>query len=234
MTNYKKIVAPIILLSIIILSSSAFYKKNPDNTFSKIENKNSNNCSLIIVDTIIKEQLFKMCYDSLKKKVNVIYKNNQVDFTPMEFFNAKSTIDNEYDLLIKRGSKYHKSKLVVINDNKILLSLIDEFLSSGLYIISEIDGKLKVDKINLDDKNISSTELAYVDASNNNVILVDKLSQDGKKSVVKVYDLSGDKPKIIKQKIIIWSKFRGQIKKSNDGNYDAMNYYKIVDKVVKH
>jgi len=113
-------------------------------------------------------------------------------------------------------------------------SLIDEFLSSGLFIISEIDGKLKVDNINLDDKNISSTELAYVDASNNNVILADKLSQDGKKSVVKVYDLSGNKPKIIKQKIIIWSKFKGQIKKSKDGYYATMSYYNILDKVVKN
>ena len=113
-------------------------------------------------------------------------------------------------------------------------SLIDEFLSSGLFIISEIDGKLKVDNINLDDKNISSTELAYVDASNNNVILADKLSQDGKKSVVKVYDLSGNKPKIIKQKRIIWSKFKGQIKKSKDGYYATMSYYNILDKVVKN
>lgn len=232
MINYKKIVARIILFSIIILCSSAFYKKNPDNTFSKIKNKN--NCSLIIVDTIINEQLFKICYDSLKKEMNVIYKDQEVDFTPMEFFNEKWTIDNEYNLLTKRGSKYYKSKIVIINDNKILLSLIDEFLSSGLYIISKIDGKLKVNNVNLDDKNISSTELAYVDASNNNLILADKLSQDGKKSVVKVYDLSGDKPKIIKQKIIIWSKFKGQIKRSKDGYYDAMNYYNIVDKAVKN
>lgn len=228
MINYKKPVFLITLFLIIILNNSAFAKKTPTSDFIKIE-KNIKQCDVVIIDTIINQQVFKVCFNALKNKIEVNYKGFYVDFTPMESFNVKSTINNDVVLLTKKDkSIYVHSKLAVIDDNKIVLPLIDEFLSFGLYFIDEIDGKLEVSNINLDEKNTSYTELAYFDSTNKTIIIADKLSITGENNAVSVYVLSEKKPRLIKQKIIKWAKFKKQIKNSKD----EYIYYKIIDKVI--
>lgn len=227
MINYKKVVSLIILFSIGILNTNGFCKKRAGSIFVKIDKRTNNDCNLIIVDTIIKSQSFKVCYDSLKNKIEINFKGKNVDFTPLESFDPIKTINDEVVLLAKDKTKYYQSKFIIIDDNKVLVSLIDDFLSFGLYIISEINGKLVVNAINLNN-NVSYTELAYFDITNKNIIVSDILSLNGKKSMITVYDLSKNKPEIIKQKIIDWSKFKGQIKKSKD---EYVNY-NIIHKLV--
>lgn len=205
-------------------------EENYTHVTKDIESKEIDLCHYSIVDTVVNGKSLNICYDTTNKRVAINWGKLKTTFAPLKSFDLKKTIGKEALFLTSKSfGNFQSSGEIIVDSNIVILPLLDKFYFFGIYEIFDFNGHLKINSINIDNSNISYTELAYYDYEDKYTVIAEKPSLTGDNNVIKLFTLKNG---IISKKcefLIDWSKYSNKIVRSKD----EYIYYKIIQNEIK-